>query len=110
MVLLTSSIKNSSKLIHSPKIYIYILWHNIICVFLGLFTIIRGLDSLGENFALPTCTGFYNIFHPYDPIAYRTESLIHPDLGQLKPVLIPHHKGRKRMHLGKVFKTKSNVF
>ncbi|CAH1963675.1 unnamed protein product [Acanthoscelides obtectus] len=66
---------------------------------IGMFIIIRGLDTLGENFALPTCSHFFNIFHPYDPIAYRIESLIHSGLGKLKPVLIPHHKGRKRMHL-----------
>lgn len=66
---------------------------------IGMFVIVRGLDVLGENFSLPTCPSFFNIFHPYDPIAYRIESLIHPDLGKLKPVLIPHHKGRKRMHL-----------
>ena len=34
-----------------------------------------------------------------DPVAYRIEPLIVPDL-DLKPVLIPHHKGRKRLHLG----------
>nr|CAH7767761.1 unnamed protein product [Callosobruchus chinensis] len=66
---------------------------------IGMFIIIRGLDTLGENFSLPTCPHFFNIFHPYDPIAYRIESLINTGLGKLKPVLIPHHKGRKRMHL-----------
>lgn len=34
-----------------------------------------------------------------DPVAYRIEPLIMPEL-DLKPVLIPHHKGRKRLHLG----------
>lgn len=72
-----------------------------VCCFPGMFVIIRGLDNLGDNFSLPTCPGFFNIFHPYDPIAYRMESLINVELGKLKPVLIPHHKGRKRMHLGK---------
>ncbi|XP_072401770.1 triacylglycerol hydrolase DDHD2 isoform X2 [Diabrotica undecimpunctata] len=66
---------------------------------IGMFVIVRGLDTLGENFSLPTCPAFYNIFHPYDPIAYRIESLINPEFAKLKPVLIPHHKGRKRMHL-----------
>lgn len=64
-----------------------------------MFVTVRGLDNLGEQFALPTCPGFYNIFHPYDPVAFRVESLINPQLAKLKPVLIPHHKGRKRMHL-----------
>ncbi|KAL3289618.1 hypothetical protein HHI36_023028 [Cryptolaemus montrouzieri] len=68
---------------------------------IGMFMTVRGLDSLGEDFALPTCEAFFNIFHPYDPVAYRIESLINPNLANLKPMLIPHHKGRKRMHLGK---------
>ncbi|XP_018322614.1 phospholipase DDHD2 isoform X4 [Agrilus planipennis] len=66
---------------------------------IGMFVTVRGLDTLGEDFALPTCPAFFNIFHPYDPVAYRVESLINPQLSSLKPVLIPHHKGRKRMHL-----------
>lgn len=66
---------------------------------IGMFVTVRGLDTLGEKFELPTCEHFFNIFHPYDPVAYRIESLINPELATLKPVLIPHHKGRKRMHL-----------
>ncbi|XP_056646914.1 phospholipase DDHD2 isoform X4 [Diorhabda sublineata] len=66
---------------------------------IGMFVIVRGLDTLGESFSLPTCPAFFNIFHPYDPIAYRIESLIKPEFANLKPVLIPHHKGRKRIHL-----------
>lgn len=65
----------------------------------GMFVTIRGIDKLGSDFRLPTCAGFYNIFHPYDPVAYRIEALISPELGQMRPVVIPHHKGRKRMHL-----------
>ncbi|KAL9887001.1 phosphatidic Acid Phospholipase A1 isoform 4-T4 [Glossina fuscipes fuscipes] len=66
---------------------------------IGMFVTIRGIDKLGLDFRLPTCTGFYNIFHPYDPVAYRIEALINPDLSGIRPVLISHHKGRKRMHL-----------
>ncbi|CAB1312434.1 unnamed protein product [Coregonus sp. 'balchen'] len=44
----------------------------------------------------------YNYFEvgtgQLDPVAYRIEPMILPDL-DLKPVLIPHHKGRKRLHL-----------
>lgn len=66
---------------------------------IGMFITIRGLDSLGLDFKLPTCGNFFNIFHPYDPVAYRIEALINPEAANLRPVLIPHHKGRKRMHL-----------
>lgn len=67
---------------------------------IGMFVTIRGIDTLGENFALPTCPSFFNIFHPFDPVAYRVESLINPEAAKYRPKLIPHHKGRKRMHLG----------
>ena len=64
-----------------------------------MFVTIRGIEKLGMDFRLPTCDGFYNIFHPYDPVAYRVEALINPELREVDPVVIPHHKGRKRMHL-----------
>ncbi|XP_069546066.1 SEC23-interacting protein [Brachyistius frenatus] len=65
---------------------------------IGMFLTVRGLEKIGETYQLPTCKGFFNIYHPLDPVAYRMEPMIMPDL-DLKPVLIPHHKGRKRLHL-----------
>lgn len=46
----------------------------------------------------------YNCLFPfiavqYDPVAYRIEPMIVTEV-DLEPMLIPHHKGRKRMHLG----------
>uniref|UniRef100_UPI00398F6F81 SEC23-interacting protein isoform X2 n=1 Tax=Pristiophorus japonicus TaxID=55135 RepID=UPI00398F6F81 len=65
---------------------------------IGMFLTVRGLEKIDENYRLPTCKGFFNIYHPLDPVAYRIEPMILPDLG-VKPVLVPHHKGRKRLHL-----------
>ncbi|CAB1343401.1 unnamed protein product, partial [Coregonus sp. 'balchen'] len=65
---------------------------------IGMFLTVRGLEKIEENYQLPTCKGFFNIYHPLDPVAYRIEPMILTDL-DLKPVLIPHHKGRKRLHL-----------
>uniref|UniRef100_A0A7N6FE53 SEC23 interacting protein n=1 Tax=Anabas testudineus TaxID=64144 RepID=A0A7N6FE53_ANATE len=65
---------------------------------IGMFLTVRGLEKIEETYQLPTCKRFYNIYHPLDPVAYRIEPMIMPDL-ELKPVLIPHHKGRKRLHL-----------
>ncbi|XP_045147244.1 SEC23-interacting protein isoform X2 [Echinops telfairi] len=65
---------------------------------IGMFLTIRGVDRIDENYKLPTCKGFFNVYHPLDPVAYRLEPMIVPDL-DLKAVLIPHHKGRKRLHL-----------
>eukprot|EP00092_Neocalanus_flemingeri_P040429 GFUD01044030.1.p1 GENE.GFUD01044030.1~~GFUD01044030.1.p1 ORF type:complete len:1043 (-),score=301.73 GFUD01044030.1:134-3262(-) len=66
---------------------------------IGMFMAVRGIESLGSDFQLPTCKQFYNIFHPYDPVAYRMESLVDREFSTLRPLLVPHHKGRKRMHL-----------
>ncbi|XP_040847937.1 SEC23-interacting protein isoform X2 [Ochotona curzoniae] len=65
---------------------------------IGMCLTIRGVARIDENYRLPTCKGFFNIYHPLDPVAYRLEPMIVPDL-DLKAVLIPHHKGRKRLHL-----------
>ena len=88
---------------------------------ISVFLNVRGIDTLGEEFRFPNCKGFFNIFHPvsvprvgrdnrdfdfykfvyifkYDPVAYRIEPIICPKL-DVKPVLMPHHLGRKRMHL-----------
>uniref|UniRef100_A0A8C1BRW1 DDHD domain containing 2 n=1 Tax=Cyprinus carpio carpio TaxID=630221 RepID=A0A8C1BRW1_CYPCA len=66
---------------------------------IGMFLIVRGLKRIDPNYSFPTCKSFYNIFHPFDPVAYRIEPMIlSPDM-DLPPMLIPHHKGRKRMHL-----------
>jgi len=66
---------------------------------IGMFVTVRGIESLGEDFKFPTCPSFFNIFHPNDPVAYRIEALICPEMAKVPAILIPHHKGRKRMHL-----------
>jgi len=66
---------------------------------IGMFLAVRGIQGLGADFCLPTCPTFLNIFHPFDPVAYRIESLVDERCASLRPVLIPHHQGRKRMHL-----------
>lgn len=34
----------------------------------GMFLTIRGHDSIGVDYQLPTCSNVYNIFHPFDPV------------------------------------------
>ncbi|XP_051945874.1 SEC23-interacting protein-like [Xyrauchen texanus] len=65
---------------------------------IGMFLTVRGVEKIEESYQLPTCEGFFNIYHPLDPVAYRIEPMILPDI-ELDPILIPHHKGRKRLHL-----------
>lgn len=64
---------------------------------IAMFLTIRGVTSIASDFTLPTCKGLLHIFHPYDPIAYRIEPLIDPEW-KAPPVLLSHHKGRKRIH------------
>ncbi|XP_010894631.1 phospholipase DDHD2 isoform X3 [Esox lucius] len=65
---------------------------------IGMFLTVRGLKRIDPNYSFPTCKNFYNIYHPFDPVAYRIEPMIVSEV-DLEPMLIPHHKGRKRMHL-----------
>lgn len=65
---------------------------------IGMFLTVRGLKRIDPNYKFPTCKGFFNIYHPFDPVAYRIEPMIVPGV-EFEPMLIPHHKGRKRMHL-----------
>uniref|UniRef100_A0A3Q0R5V2 SEC23 interacting protein n=1 Tax=Amphilophus citrinellus TaxID=61819 RepID=A0A3Q0R5V2_AMPCI len=69
---------------------------------IGMFLTVRGLEKIEETYQLPTCKGFFNIYHPVctycsGSVTFKNP-MIMPDL-DLKPVLIPHHKGRKRLHL-----------
>ena len=68
----------------------------------ALFLRIRGVSQLGAEFRLPTCANVFNIYHPFDPVSFRIEPLIDASNVRRRPVLVPHHKGRKRMHLGKL--------
>ncbi|KAL2761956.1 phospholipase DDHD2 isoform 3 [Daubentonia madagascariensis] len=65
---------------------------------IGMFLTVRGLKRIDPNYRFPTCKGFFNIYHPFDPVAYRIEPMVVPEV-EFEPMLIPHHKGRKRMHL-----------
>ncbi|XP_066495535.1 phospholipase DDHD2 isoform X1 [Tiliqua scincoides] len=65
---------------------------------IGMFLTVRGVKRIDPSYSLPTCKGFFHVFHPFDPVAYRIEPLIVPNV-EFEPMLLPHHKGRKRMHL-----------
>ena len=63
------------------------------------FIFFSGVEKIGTEYQLPTCPCVHNIFHPFDPVAYRLEPLVLPSCPPT-PYLMPHHKGRKRFHLG----------
>ncbi|XP_064960299.1 phospholipase SGR2 isoform X1 [Musa acuminata AAA Group] len=49
---------------------------------------------------MPSCRQMFNIFHPFDPVAYRVEPLICKEYLNKRPVLIPYHRGGRRLHIG----------
>ncbi|KAK6945735.1 DDHD domain [Dillenia turbinata] len=49
---------------------------------------------------MPACRQMFNIFHPFDPVAYRLEPLVCKEYVSLRPVIIPYHRGGKRLHVG----------
>lgn len=64
-----------------------------------MFLNVRGIQNISKEYKFPTCERMFNIFHPYDPLAYRMEPLIDPRFKGVEPVQIPHHRGGKRMHV-----------
>nr|GFA88325.1 phospholipase SGR2 [Tanacetum cinerariifolium] len=49
---------------------------------------------------MPSCRQMFNIFHPYDPVAYRVEPLVCKEYLDKRAVIIPYHRGGKRLHVG----------
>ncbi|KAK1262953.1 hypothetical protein QJS04_geneDACA018576 [Acorus gramineus] len=49
---------------------------------------------------MPSCRQMFNIFHPFDPVAYRIEPLICKEYIGKRPIIIPYHRGGKRLHIG----------
>lgn len=52
---------------------------------------------LSRDFYLRGCRRVFNIFHPYDPVAYRLEGCIDPRNASFEPVLIRHWNGGLRV-------------
>ncbi|KAI3461756.1 hypothetical protein Pfo_018419 [Paulownia fortunei] len=63
----------------------------------------KGKDYWEEeniNEEMPACRQMFNIFHPFDPVAYRIEPLICKEFIHKRPVIIPYHRGGKRLYVG----------
>ncbi|KAK4256407.1 hypothetical protein QN277_009277 [Acacia crassicarpa] len=78
---------------------------------LGVFLALRNLRigiGRGQQYweeeniieQMPACRQMFNIFHPYDPVAYRVEPLVCKEYINKRPVLVPYHRGGKRLHIG----------
>lgn len=55
-------------------------------------------DGIDEE--MPACKRLFNIFHPFDPVAYRIEPLICKEYIPEQPVFVPYHRGGRRLHIG----------
>ena len=55
---------------------------------LGLFLAIRNMEGFNRKFRLPNVKRFFNIFHEFDPVAYRLEPLFDTVFSELEPVEI----------------------
>ncbi|XP_050938602.1 phospholipase SGR2 isoform X2 [Cucumis melo] len=63
----------------------------------------KGQEYWGEeniNEEMPACRQMFNIFHPFDPVAYRVEPLVCKEYMLKRPVIIPFHRGGRRLHIG----------
>ncbi|CAK9326054.1 unnamed protein product [Citrullus colocynthis] len=76
-------------------------------VFLALRNIRIGIgkgqeywDEENINEEIPACRQMFNIFHPFDPVAYRVEPLVCKEYMLKRPVIIPFHRGGRRLHIG----------
>ncbi|KAK2658501.1 hypothetical protein Ddye_005034 [Dipteronia dyeriana] len=49
---------------------------------------------------MPACHQMFNIFHPFDPVAYRIEPLVCKEYLNKRPVIVPYHRGGRRLHIG----------
>ncbi|XWS21970.1 hypothetical protein CRYUN_Cryun30bG0103700 [Craigia yunnanensis] len=75
-------------------------------VFLALRNIRIGLGK-GQDYwdeeniseEMPACHQMFNIFHPFDPVAYRVEPLVCKEYITKRPIIIPYHKGGRRLHI-----------
>ena len=64
----------------------------------AVFLMIRNQRApLSEDFYLQGCRRVFNVFHPYDPVAYRVEPCIAPRNAEFEPVLVKHWNGGLRV-------------
>lgn len=63
-----------------------------------VFLLIRNQRKpLSADFSLPGCNRVFNIFHPYDPVAYRIEPCIDRRNADFEPIIMKHWNGGFRV-------------
>jgi hypothetical protein len=74
---------------------------------IGSVYVMRGQDP--HTYRIPSCIRMHNIFHPFDPIAYRLEPLLDPQYAEIEPCTIEHWNG-KRFHVDLFSQNYRNIF
>lgn len=65
---------------------------------IAVFLMVRNQRKpLNADFSLSGCHRVFNIFHPYDPVAYRIEPLIDPRNAEFEPKIMTHWNGGFRV-------------
>lgn len=66
---------------------------------IAVFLMIRNQQKpLSKEYYLPGCHRVFNIFHPFDPVAYRIEPLLDPRNADFEPKIMTHWNGGFRVH------------
>lgn len=61
---------------------------------IAVFLMIRNQRKpLSTDFKLEGCESVFNIFHPFDPVAYRIEPLLDPRNAEVEPKIMTHWHG-----------------
>jgi DDHD domain len=64
----------------------------------AVFLMIRNQrEPLNVHASLKGCNRIFNIFHPYDPVAYRIEPCIDPRNAAIEPTIVKHWNGGFRV-------------
>ncbi|CAB9527338.1 SEC23-interacting protein [Seminavis robusta] len=65
---------------------------------IAVFLMVRNQRKpLSADYSLGGCSRVFNIFHPYDPVAYRIEPLIDPRNSEFEPRIMTHWNGGFRV-------------
>ena len=72
------------------------------CFFIGspiaVFLMVQNKhNAIDEEYSLPGCDRVFNVFHPFDPAAYRLEPLINRRNVNIEPVVLPTWTGGFRV-------------
>ncbi|KAK9852138.1 hypothetical protein WJX84_007417 [Apatococcus fuscideae] len=66
----------------------------------GAKQLMPGMSQHPDGDGLPAVRRLYNLYQPYDPVAYRLEPLIFHGAEKRKAAYAAYHRGGRRIHVG----------